>query len=270
MFKKRNYRKRVTKAPVKRAGGRKSSFVSAPVKKYIKRAIHANVENKRAFSNQSYAVGNINNSSTLYVRPLTPNSGGLLTIDQGTGQGNRIGNKCKTLKAMLRYTLFSLPYDAVSNPLPVPSEVMIVMGFVKSAPASTPNAGQVALLFQGGSSALAPQGDLGDLILPYNSDVWTIKKVIRHKIGSSSVEGTGSQPSRQFFANNDFKYNAVRALDITSIYPKNLVFSDTVQQIQNAGLYIMIQAVNANGTISNAATTSVFFDYCIDLTFEDA
>lgn len=270
MFKKRNYRKRVTKAPRKRVGGRKSSSVSAPVKKYIKRVMHANVENKRAFSNQSFAVGNILNSTSLYARPITPWGAPFLNILQGTGQGDRIGNQCKTLKAMFRYTLFALPYDAVSNVLPIPSEVMIVFGFVKSTPTAQPTAAQVGTLFQAGNSSLSPQGDLGDLILPYNTDTWTIKKVLYHKIGNSSVEGTGAQPSRQYFSNNDFKYNAHRALDITSIYPKNLVFSDAGAQIQNAGLYVMIQAINANGTIMNAATTPIFFDYAVDLTYEDA
>lgn len=247
----------------------KKKSVSLAVKKYVKRSIHANVENKRALVQASFAVGSVNNSSSMYARPLQP-YGGFLTINQGTGAGDRIGNKCRTLKAMFRYTLYPLPYDAVSNPIPIPQEVMIIFGFVKNTPTTVPSGALVNLIYQNGNTTSAPQGDLGDLIQPFNTDVWAIKKVIRHKIGTSVNEGSGSQLSRAYYANNDFKYNAVRSINLTSIYPKHLLFNDSTATLQNAGLYCMIQAINANGSTSASATTSIFFDYTLDLTYEDA
>jgi len=265
---KRNYKRRPVRKVAKKRYAKRST-VGLAVKKYVKRAIHANVENKRAIYNASFAVGNIGNSGILYARPLTPAST-YMTINLGTGQGDRIGNKCKVMKAMLRYTLFPLGYDLTSNPLPVPQEVMIIIGHLKPTPTAIPTVAQVQALFQSGSAVSAPQGDLGDLIQPYNTDLWTIKKVIRHKIGYGAVEGTGLQPNQQFFNNNDFKYNAVRALNITNIYPKTLVFNDATVNLQNAGLFMMIQSVNANGAVAPAINTSVFFDWAIDLTYEDA
>lgn len=268
MFKKRNYRKRVVRKS-RRVVSRRKSSVGVAVKKYVKRAIHANVENKRALYNASFSVGNIGNSSTLYARPLTP-AAGFLTINSGTGQGDKIGNRCKTMKAMLRYTLFPLGYDAVSNPLPIPQEVLIIIGYAKQTPCTIPTGVQVGSLFQNGSASSPPQGDLGDLIQPYNHDVWTIKKVIRHKIGNGAVEGTGANFGNQFYNNNDFKLNAYRSINITDIYPKNLIFNDGGNNLQNAGLFIMIESINANGTVAGALNTSVFFDWALDLEFEDA
>lgn len=243
--------------------------VSLAVKKYVKRSIHANVENKRALSEGSFSVGSIASSTTLNARPLTPASG-FINIVQGIGQGDRIGNKCKTLKAMFRYTLNALPYDLTNNPLPTPSEVMIIFGYVKQTPTIVPTATNINNLFQNGNTSSAPQGDIGDLIQPINNDYWVIKKIVKHKIGTAAVEGTGSQANKQFFANNDYKFNVVRSLNITSMYPKSLVWNDVGTFIQNAGLFVMIQAVRADGTVSPATQTSVFFNYALDLTYEDA
>jgi len=263
----RVYRKRNAR-PLKR-NVRKSSSVSLAVKKYVKSTVHSQVENKRAVYNASFAVGCITNSSILYARPLTP-AATYLTISQGLGQGDRIGNKCRTMKAVLRYTLFPLPYDLTSNPLPVPAEVQIIIGYCKPTPTTIPTSVQVGALFQNGNLSASPQGDLGDLIQPFNTDVWAIKKVIRHKIGNAAIEGTGGQPNRQWFSNNDFKMNAYRSVNITNIYPKQLLFNDTGQNIQNAGLFLMVQAINANGSVAGSLNTSVFFDYALDLTYEDA
>lgn len=266
-FKKRAFKKRAPKRAKKYV---RKPKVGVAVKKYVKQAIHANVENKRAITDNGFAVGSIANSATLYARPITPWGAPYLNIVQGLGQGDRIGNKCKTLKAMMRYTLSPLSYDLTTNPLPTPTEFMIIIGFVKSTPTAIPTAAQIGSIFQNGSTSAGPAGDLGDLIQPFNTDTFTIKKVIRHKIGNSDYSGTGSQNNSQRYANNDFKLNAVRALNITNIYPKTLTFSDAGAQIQNAGLYVMCQAVKADNTTSNALYTYVNFNYTIDLTYEDA
>jgi len=244
--------------------------VGLAVKKYVKRAIHANVENKKASYTTFQSFGSFANSSTLYARPLTPATSGSLSIQQGLGQGDRIANKIKIMRAMFRYVINPLPYDIGSNAFPTPTEVMIIFGFTKGQPSVTPNSSFVAQIFQSGSTALAPTGTLPDLIQPFNTDVFTIKKVIRHKIGNSAVEGTGGQANRAYFANNDFKYNAVRSVNITNIYPKSLQWTDNGTVPQNAGLFLMFQAVNADGTVMAASTISTRINYTIDLTYEDA
>jgi len=244
--------------------------VSNNVRSYVKRAIHANVENKRVSYSLGFPVGNFQNSNVLQVKALTPGAGAAITLLQGTGQGDRIGNKVRIMKAMLRYTASVTAYDVILNPIPQPMEFMIIFGYVKATPTIAPNAAQVALLFQNGNTALSPAGDISDLIQPYNTDFWCIKKTLRHKIGNSVNEGTGSAASRAYYANNDYKINVVNSINITNIYPKLLNFSDNSTGAQNAALFMMVQAVNANGTLSGAAAQPVLFEYCIDITYEDA
>jgi len=265
-YKKRVYRKRAPKRAKKLY---RKSTVGLAVKSYVKRAIHANIENKRQSYNQIYAVGSYANSNTLYARPITPYTG-YMVINQGLGQADRTGNRLKVVKAMLRYVAFPLSYDPGANPTPIPQEFQIILGYPKQTSGTIPSNAVIQQLFQVGNTSQPPQGDLGDLITPFNKDVWTIKKYIRHKIGNSAVEGTGSSTNSAYYANNDFKFNVVRSLDITSIYPKNINFNDAGVTHQGAGLYIMVQAINANGTTKSAAIQSLSFEFTVDLTYEDA
>jgi len=270
MFKKRNYRKRVAKRPTRKSAvGRKGSSVSVAVKKYVKSTIARDIENKRASTDNSFAVGSIANSGILYARPITP-AIGFMNIGQGVGQGDRTGNMIKTRRAIFRYVLFPVPYDLTVNPNPAPVEVMIIFGYVKATPTTTPTVANIQQLYQLGNTALAPQGDLGDLINPFNTDVWTIKKLIKHKIGYAVAEGSGGRPNNQYFANNDFKMNVHRVVDITSIYPSKFTFQDTVNTPTNQALFVMVQAVNADGTVSTALNTKAFIEYNLDYAYEDA
>lgn len=267
--KKRNYRKRGARKTNRKSAGRKGGSVSVAVKRYVKSTISRDIENKRAISDNSFAVGTIANSNILYARPLTP-AIGFMSISQGVGQGDRIGNMIKTKKVMLRYVLYPIPYDITVNPNPAPIEFQMIFGYVKTTPTTTPSVANVQQMYQLGNSATAPNGDLGDLINPFNTDVWVIKKVIKHKIGYAVAEGSGGRPNSQYFANNDFKLNVVRSLDITSIYPSKFTFQDTVNTPTNAGLFLMCQAINADGTTSAALNTKAFIEYAVDFTYEDA
>jgi len=244
--------------------------VSETVKSYVKQAIHANVENKRVSYQLGFPVGSYQNSTTMQVKSLTPGAGAAISLLQGTGQGDRIGNKVRVIKAMLRYTAAVTAYDVIFNPIPQPMEFMIIIGYVKATPTVAPTAGQVAVLFQNGNTTSSPTGDISDLIQPYNTDFWCIKKTIRHKLGNSVNEGTGSAASRAYYANNDYKFNVVNSVNITNIYPKNLVFTDNSTGPQNAALFMMVQAINANGTLVGTQPQPILFEYCIDLTYEDA
>lgn len=247
----------------------KKCVISPCVKQYVKKAIHQNVENKQASFTQSFSFGSVVNDPNLYTRPLTPGVG-LLTIPQGTGQGDRIGNKIRVMKAMLRFTLNANPYDLNANPLPTPAEVCIWIGYLKSVPTVAPSSATLSNFFQSGSFVSGFAGDIRDLIKPINKDFFTVKKVLRFKIGTSMSDGTGSQVSRQYLANNDYKFNVCRNVDITSIYPASLRYADTSTGAQNAGLFMWMQSMSADGTATTINVTPTRINWTIDLTYEDA
>lgn len=269
-FKKRS--RRSSKTTKKRAsrGGKKSSSVSSAVKTYVKKELHSQIENKCAQVNPGpVSFGNVNESPDFNAFPMAPLSL-YWSINQGVGQGNRIGNIIKVRKTYLSYILYPLPYDAATNPNPVPNEIRLMLGYVRNTPTFAPIAGDIAQLFQSGSTSAAPVGNVKDLISVYNNDFWSIKKSWTHKLGYANNGGTGNTAVQQSFANNDFKMNVTKRLDITKHMPKTCVFNDATATTNTKNLFFMYYAVAASGGTYGAAGLPCRIDYWIDFQYEDA
>jgi len=254
----------------KRAVGRRGSSVSVGVKKYVKKMIHTQIENKSVQINGGpVSFGNVLESPDFNAYPMLPLAT-YWTINQGSGAGNRVGNIIKTRKVMLNYVLYPLPYDAGTNATPQPSEVRLMLGYVKNTPSFAPIAGDINQLFNAGSTSQAPVGTLKDLISVYNNDYWAIKKSWTHKLGYASSTGTGGNAGQEFYANNDFKYNIVRKLNITKHCPSTCVFNDTSGTTNTKNLFFMFYAVAANGLSYSNIALPCRIDFWIDYVYEDA
>jgi hypothetical protein len=264
---KKNNRRR--KPLRKRAAGARKSSVSAGVKDYVKRAIHTTVENKCVQINASGPFGNVNESPDFNAYPMCPLTG-FWTINQGVGQGARIGNIIKTRKVYLNYVLRPLPYSATTNPQPNPCEVQLMLGYVKNTPCFNPVSGDISFLFQSGSSSAGPIGTLRDIVSVINKDYWVIKKRWTHKVGYAAMEGTGANPGNQFQANNDFKLNHVARIDITKHIPKTHVFNDGSSSTNTRNLFLMYYAVAADGGTYGANGQVANIEFWIDFHYEDA
>jgi len=253
----------------KRVYGKRKSSVSQVVKKYVKRTIHAQVENKCTQISSGATFGNVLQDPELNAFPMAPLSG-FWSIAQGVQQGQRLGNQIRTRKAYLNYVLRPVRYDSVYNPNPQPSEVQLMLGHVKNTPAFAPAAPDVQLLFQNGSTTAPPTGSLRDIISVINTDFWVIKKRWTHKIGYASSTGTGLSGNNQYFANNDFKLNVVKRIDITQYLPKLFQFNDNSISPTSKNLFFMFYAVSSDGGIYPATTTPVNIEFWLDYHFEDA
>ena len=264
-FKKRGLKKRAHKKKSVR-GGRKSSSVSSAVKTYVKRTIHSQIENKGVQVQVATLFGNVVQSPTMNIYPLTPYAGAI-NIVQGVGSANRTGNQVKPIKVMLKYVIYPTGYNAGYNPNPEPCEVMMYLGYVKSAPGFLPTATDIANLYQYNNFVSIPLGSIMDLNQQVNKDYWTIKKAWTHKIGYSNSGGTGINAAYQSYSNNDFKLNVVRKLDITKLYPKTLKFNDTSAQQQGPGLFLFYQAVGSSGRTFTASVTPIAIQMELDIDF---
>jgi len=263
-------KRRVTYARKRRtAVGRKRSSVSVGVKKYIKRTIHSQIENKSIQVNGGNSFGSVLESPDFNAYPMCPQSG-YWGISQGVAQGNRIGNKIKTRTAYLNYVLRPVAYNAITNPNPVPCEVQLMLGYVKNTPSFPPAGVDITQLFQSGSSVTAPVGSLRDIISVINTDYWVIKKRWTHKIGYSSATGTGSVAGSQYFNNNDFKLNVVKRINITKMMPATFIFNDAGISAISKNLYFMYYAVSADGSILAAQYLPANIEFWLDYHFEDA
>jgi len=244
--------------------------VSLSIKKYVKRTIHSQIENKCVQVNPGpVGFGNVLESPDFNVYPMAPLSL-YWTISQGVGQASRIGNTIKVRKTYLNYVLVPLPYNATTNATPQPCEVRLMLGYVKNTPCFAPVAGDINQLFQSGNSSIAPVGSLKDIVSVYNKDYWVIKKSWTHKVGYAQYGGTGVSVAQQSFTNNDFKYNVVKRLDITQHMPKTCIFNDSSATTNTKNLFFMHYAVAASGGIYTATSLPVSIEYWIDFHYEDA
>jgi len=267
---KKNYRKRIAKKPYRKrvAGGRKAS-VSAGVKNYVKKIVHAQIENKSVQVNQQISFGSYAESPEFNAFPMLPQTN-YWTIAQTAGAGGRIGNQVKIRSVHLNYVLRPLPYDLTFNPNPSPVQVLMYLGYVKNSPSFIPIVGDFSYFYQSGSSSISPFGTLRDSVAIINSDYWVIKKRWSHKIGFAENSGTGASAGGQYATNNDFKMNVVKRMDITSMCPKTCTFNDGSGGVTNKNLYLMYEAVLANGNTTGAQFLTANIDYWIDFVYEDA
>ena len=267
-FKKRSYKKRAPKKSAR--GGKKSSAVSSAVKGYVKKAIAADLENKQVAATTITSFGSILQETSMNSRPILPYTGYGPLILQGVGQGGRVGNSCKIKSVFLNYVLYPLPYDVVTNPNPTPFHVQMFLGNVRQYKGILPQSTDVNLMFQLGSSTVAPQGTLIDLCSQINTDDWDIKKKWDHKLGYATSGGTGTSAIYQSYANNDFKLNVVRKMNITKHCNSLMKFNDAASTISGSNLFLFFQAISCNGGAYGATVQVARIQYQIIINYEDA
>lgn len=271
MYARRNYRKKRTVKSVRKSSRRPAvkRGVTAAVKKYVKRTIHTNIENKCGYYTQTQSISSyVNSVNSLGAFPLTPFANNLQLL-QGDGQAARTGNQVRTRKLVLSYVLYPALYNVTTNPYPVPQNIKIWIGYQKNAPMVQPT--DFSRFFQTGDTASAPTSNLEDIIKPVNSDVWCIKKQLTHKVGLASNTGSGGVITYGYMANNDYKMNAINKIDLTKYCPKVFKYSDAYSYTPATGhgLFMMVEAVEATGNTGGNGEP-IKMKWWVDYVYEDA
>lgn len=261
---KKQYRKRrVYKKRVKKPR------VSAVVKKYVKRTIHSQIEDKVINIERVTPFGSVLTNSDLNMFPMCPYTS-LFSLPIGTTNGTRLANQVKTRRVMLSYVLRPTAYSSTSNNNPQPFHVQMFLGRYKQSSGILPTGLELTVLFDNGSSSFGPISDLGDLCADINKDAWDIKKKWTHKVGTAQFTGPGNLQNYGFFANNDFQLNVVRKMDITKYCPKTIKFNDAAGSTQGPNLFLFYQAIPTTGGIFPANEKPANIDYWISYIYEDA
>lgn len=244
--------------------------VSLAVKKYVKSTIHRQIENKSYQVGWSQDLGGYASSATLFAYPMTPYTGGM-NITQGVTQSTRIGNQIKLRKLRFNFVLSSRTYNVANNPSPQPCEIEMMFCSLKPANGELPTAVDIQNLYQLNASSIAPSGFIYDFTQKVNTDLFHIYKRMRFKLGYSAAGGTGVNANAQSFANNDFKLNVVRNLDLTKYAPKTITYNDNASSPTSRCLFVLI---NVLPTIGGTAFAAGVFPARIDSTvycdYEDA
>lgn len=259
--KKRTYKKRTYK---KRA---------MPIKRMIRREIARNVENK---TQQNFVLQqDILPSSAAtaafddLITPLQPDAVGLI-ISQGTGQGQRIGNRIKIKKLTFKGVIHPTQYNATTNATPAPVMIKMWIFYNKENPTLTPTVKADGDFLQFGNGISGLQNDLMDMFAPVNQDKYRVLTSRIFKLGYASYTGTGALPQQGNLSNNDFNLNCPFSFDLTKHVPKIYEFRDTATNPTTRGLYMMAQAVYANGSQMASATIPAQMSYVQNIEYEDA
>lgn len=239
------------------------------IRKIAKQAISRDIETKtKQYSSNSYNVYPSNSTSFgTSIFPCTPYTS-YLQIDQGTGQGDRIGNKIKLKNLSIKGTLWALPYDVVFNPIPQPVQVIIRFFYNRGSTILTPSS--LTGFLQNGNSSQNLNNDLTDFVTPVNNEQYKVFCVRKFKIGFANNEGTGSYPVGQYFANNDFKLNANFKVNLTKYAVKNVMYADGAGQPRVRGIFCSMQVVAASGGNLPSNYIGVKAAWTLDCDYQDA
>jgi len=203
-----------------------------------------------------------------------------IAIAQGTGQGNRIGNKIKITKSLLRIILSPYPYATTYNTNPAPQDVRIVMFKLKGPDRGLTEAATcfstTGNCFQSNNTSAGLDGTYLDCIRKLNKDVLTVyyDKVVKVGMAANTDAASGGTAAYGWFANNDYKFNQFLEIDmLKNGYPKQFQYNDTSTSPYGYNpLYIAIIPSNCNGG-AHANTTNaraLYASYQIDVEFTDA
>lgn len=256
---------------------RKTRSVALSVKRYVKRAIHSQIENKSYSTEQADTLSNPANPVAFQagnIIQLTPSNAtnSAYTIVQNVGQGGRIGNAIHLRKATFKCIMYPQQYNVTSNPTPKPLDVCIYIFSIKQGICGATVADAWTRFntdfFGNGNSSNGTLNNLYDAVSDVNSDVVHLyyKRIV--KLGASAAQlQTGGSAA---LSNNDYKYNQMLRIPITKYLPKKITFNDTDNNSTSKQVYLLVCPYNADGTTQPSTTLSLSMFWGIDLIYEDA
>lgn len=254
-----------------RRGYRRSRPLSAKaVRKIVKQVVSREAETKMV---QYFTTGRdiLPSSASGFIDTITPVSPytGQLEIAQGVGQGERIGNRVKIKSLNIKGTIFPLPYNASTNPTPVPVQVVLWFFYSRQTPSTTPG-GLTGGFLQEGDSTRNLQNNLSDLVSRVNNDAYRLLARRVFKIGYGAYGGTGTQAAFQGFVNNDFKLNRNFSIPLTRHAVKTVIYNDASSNTpRSRGIFMMAQAIAADGSSLANNIIPAAMTYQMECTYED-
>lgn len=246
---------------------------SSGMRKMVRREIARTTETKhREFANLLQPLypsnsANFDNNNVIPVG-LYP---GAHEVVQGTGDGQRIGNKISVKKCMFFGTLVPAGYNVTTNPVPVPTQVKMTIFYDKLFPTTRPAPQTYANILDFNNGVSGFYNDLVDMYAPYNTDRYGVFKTKMFKLGfaTNNLTAAGTTGTNSF-ANNDFKYNCNFKVDLTKYMIKLQKFQDNATGSTSRQLFVMFHIVAANGQAYASTAQPVELTYWSTLAYEDA
>lgn len=251
-----SYKKKFTKK-------KKSSISNKMLKSLIDQTLTERAEKKEFINygaNQSLVCSS-GGTTPAYIN-LMP------ALTQGTGASQRIGNEVNVVNGWLRLAVNMLPYNAVSNPNPGPLYVKVWILFPVQQQGTTLSSLTPAIgstMFKIGNGNTGPQGNMLDMVLPLNDNLWKAVQVQQKRIGVTNTNATGPASTASWMDNSSM--TAIFEFDLTRHFGK-LQYNDTTSNDPtNKSLFAVMQVVGADGTNMGSLTPAEYhFSFCLQYT----
>lgn len=262
------FRKRFVRRPRRKIIRRRSTTkVSRKVRKYVKRELSRQIENKEITTygvNQSLTVQQSGGPAVFKI-PLIP------AVSQGTGNNNRIGNTIRPKSCYIKGFVNCKEYNGSTNitPSPVWIRLMLVKALNVTYQGGAPGELDSAI-FKGNGAALGFQGNMLDQTLEINTDLFRPLVDKKIKIGfSSAFVGGLVGTTTNYFDNSSMS----RPFYINwGKYVKKMVkFNDSSNgnSAQNDNLYLLFAVSTCDGA-TNSGSIPAECHYNNYFRFEDA
>jgi len=175
-------------------------------------------------------------------------------MSQGSGQGDRIGNRVNCTNFTLRIML------SVTG-LGYPTVVKMYIGKLKSS-IDEPEVNDFANLYQNGNINTYPHNLLSDEMWKINKDRWTVWNQCIFKIGKAANTAAAS--------NNDFKFMIKKSFNLTKHLGGLIKYEDATPNPTNKNGYFWFTIANADNTpITGAYAPNVELSYFVDAQYTD-
>lgn len=239
-----------------KGGKKETKSLSQEMLSEVQRAVRREVAKTEEVKMQSYttnsACGSYNYTSfgSNQIISISPYAS-RLNIVQGLGQGDRIGNAIDVKRARLRLLFTVAPYNVTTNPTPQP---VFIQWYIFSKKLNAVEGSSLNNFYQTGDSSSAPAGTAQDLLYDVNSDVYTVYKQGRAKIGYAAFVGTpGGVVGSGYFSNNDSELCALVDVDYTTTMKRRQLFNDTTSSSDTSSVQVAFWTVNQDGTATGSA-----------------
>jgi len=260
---------------VKVKGSKKATKLSKPMKMAIRKEIKREVEVK---SRQTYygtvglygpASAAFNSVCNFVVCP----SSTACDIQQGTGEGQRIGNQVRTRKLVFSGVFTPKAYSSTTNPDPHPMEIKMFFYRQRNDPAVLP-ASPSADFFQFNNTTNGIPDSLMNQIEVVNTDKYQLFTTRTFKVGYAINSATNQTPGTimpgPVAASNDFQLNWKFKVDLTKYLPKVVRYNDNNAEPTTPGIYCLFVLARADGGAIGTSAIPAQVAAVLNYEYEDA
>lgn len=191
-----------TKKGKKSKMGRSKPKVSEPVKSYVKQMLSKNVEEKYQSSPIGSETAIVYNNGAVIEFGVNHIGNVFDEVEQGVGQGQRIGNEITIKKWIVRGTV--VPSGDLSTVIQNTSigTLDLYIGYRRDFEQVPNNLDQ---FYQDGNTSFPPTGEFTDHLYYVNNDLYVILKHWRVKLGPA--QNTTSTSNNDYQLTFDFSYD---------------------------------------------------------------